>query len=159
MADPREMKDALEGLEKLYKAGKGAGRMIKDVLESFKTDESPTFTVKEGLKFKRVWYCALRAAESYIQAGEVAKIKELVSEVCCRDQRRFQWGICQLLGWFATDFQSDLKAREAEAFLRALHKPEPGTDSIWKRCTETDKVFSDTLRKMDSNNAADAKGV
>ncbi|KAG0241281.1 hypothetical protein BG011_003555, partial [Mortierella polycephala] len=64
MPDPTEIKDALEGLESLYEAGKGGARMLRDALEAIETREKPTFTVKEGLKFKRAWYRALRTAES-----------------------------------------------------------------------------------------------
>ncbi|KAG0282354.1 hypothetical protein BGZ97_009019, partial [Linnemannia gamsii] len=47
MPDPREIKDALEGLEKLYEAGKGAVRMLNDTWMAVKTGEKIEFTTKE----------------------------------------------------------------------------------------------------------------
>jgi len=108
MPDPTAIGDALEGLENLYEAGKGGTRLLKDTLESIKSHERPTFTVKEGLKFKRAWYRALRMAESYIQNGRLLQFKNLVTTAPCRHQLMFQWGICQLLGQFAADTQWDL---------------------------------------------------
>ena len=73
--DLTEVKDALDYLEGLYEVGKGGARMLKEALMSIKNRESPTFTVKEGLKFKRAWYRALRTAESYIQTGRLAQFR------------------------------------------------------------------------------------
>ncbi|KAF9953188.1 hypothetical protein BGZ72_005613, partial [Mortierella alpina] len=154
MPDPREVKDALEGLERLHEAGKGGVRMLKYTLEAIKTGESPTFTVKEGLKFKRAWYRALRIAESYIQTGKLVHFKELVTTSPCRHQLMFQWGIVQLLGQFAGEKQWDVEPRrDAVAFLGALYK----TDSIWKRCEETDLIIPDMLAYVVSSNGADFK--
>ncbi|KAF9427945.1 hypothetical protein BGZ94_003775 [Podila epigama] len=61
--DPREIKDALEGLRKAYDAGKRATNTLKDALETIKTGGRAEFTVEEGLKFKLAWYRALRTAE------------------------------------------------------------------------------------------------
>ncbi|KAF9954936.1 hypothetical protein BGZ72_004164, partial [Mortierella alpina] len=146
MPDPREVKDALEGLERLYEAGRGGVRMLKDTFEAIKTSERPTFTVKEGLKFKRAWYRALRIAESYIQTGKLVHFKDLVTTSPCRHQLMFQWGIC--------DTQWDLEPRrDAVTFLGVLYK----TDSIWKRCKETDQVICDMLANAVSSNGADFK--
>ena len=123
MPDPSEIKDALEGLEKLYEAGKGGTGMLKGALEAIKNRESPTFTVKEGLKFKRAWYRALRTAESHIQTGRLVHFKDLVTTAPCRHQHMFQWGICLLLGRFATDTHWSLEVRqEAVAFLGAIYR-------------------------------------
>ncbi|KAF9180883.1 hypothetical protein BGZ51_005818 [Haplosporangium sp. Z 767] len=148
MPDPSEIKDALEGLERLYEAGKGGARMLKDALEAIKTNEKPTFTVKEGLKFKRAWYRALRTAESYIQTGKLVRFKDLVTTTPCRHQLMFQWGICQLLGHFAADTQWELEARQSTiAFLEALYRG----DSIWDRHKDVDQVIFDVLANMVSN--------
>ncbi|KAF9949709.1 hypothetical protein BGZ72_008558 [Mortierella alpina] len=139
MPDPKEVKDALEGLERLYEAGKGGARMLKDVLKAIKTRESPTFTVKEGLKFKRAWYRALRMAESYIQGGKLVHFKELVTTSPCRHQLMFQWGICQLLGRFAADTQWDIEPRrDAMAFLGPLFK------------TDNAKVLLEEMRRQNT---------
>ncbi|KAF9946612.1 hypothetical protein BGZ72_000184, partial [Mortierella alpina] len=148
MPDPREIKDALEGVERLYEAGKGGARMLKDALEAIKTCESPTFTVKEGLKFKRAWYRALRTAESYIQTGKLVQFKDLVTTTPCRHQLMFQWGICQLLGRFAADTEWELEARRnAVSFLGALYR----VDSIWNRQKGVDQVIFDVLMYVVSN--------
>ncbi|KAF9103331.1 hypothetical protein BGX30_009164, partial [Mortierella sp. GBA39] len=89
MPDPSEIKDALEGLEKLYEAGKGAVRMLNNTWVAIKTGEKPSFTVKEGLKFKRIWYPTLRNAEEYIQTGDLVGFEKLVTNAPCRDQLNF----------------------------------------------------------------------
>ncbi|KAG0044722.1 hypothetical protein BGZ83_009995, partial [Gryganskiella cystojenkinii] len=149
MPDPKEIKDALEGLERFYEAGKGGVRVLKDALEAIKNRESPIFTVKEGLKFKRAWYRALRTAESYIQTGRLVKFEDLVTTTSCRHQLMFQWGICQLLGRFAADTQWDLETRQnAVDFLGALCR----TNRIWNRQKEVDQVVFDVLSNVVSNN-------
>ncbi|KAK3824322.1 MAG: hypothetical protein J3R72DRAFT_390761 [Linnemannia gamsii] len=121
MPNPEEIKDALEGLEKLYEAGKGAVRMVKNTWVAIKTSEMPEFTVEEGLKFKRIWYPTLRNAEEYIQTGDLVGFEELVTNAPCRDQLKFQLGICQLLGRFAVDTQWDLESRQTTlVFLKSL---------------------------------------
>ncbi|GJJ73240.1 bilin biosynthesis protein [Entomortierella parvispora] len=148
MHDPTEIKDALEGLERLYEAGKGGIRFLKNASEAIKLREAPTFTVKEGLKFKRAWYRALRIAESYVMAGNLVKFQDLVTTSPCRDQLQFQWGICQLLGQFAADSQWDLEARRgAVAFLRAYHEG----NRLWNRQKEVDEVIYDMLLKVVSS--------
>ncbi|KAF9177129.1 hypothetical protein BGZ50_009167, partial [Haplosporangium sp. Z 11] len=148
MPDPREIKDAFEGLERLYEASKGGARMLKDILEAVKTSERPTFTVKEGLKFKRAWYRALRAAESYIQTGKLVQFKNLVTATSCRHQFMFQWGIFQLLGRFAADTQWELEARQSTvAVLEALYRG----DSIWNMHKDVDQVIFDVLTNVVSN--------
>ncbi|KAF9905993.1 hypothetical protein EC991_001152, partial [Linnemannia zychae] len=79
MPDPREIKDTLEGLENLFKAGKGAARMLKNTWVAAKTGENFEFSAKEGLKFKRIWYPTLRNAEEYIQTGNLIGFQELVA--------------------------------------------------------------------------------
>ncbi|GJJ78431.1 hypothetical protein EMPS_10790 [Entomortierella parvispora] len=149
ISDPTEIKDALESLEKVYKAAKGGALFLMKALEAIKDREPPTFTVREGLKFRRAWYRAIRMAELYIQAGRLVLFKELVTTVSCRDQFLFQWGICQLLGQFAADTRWNLEARrEAVAFLEALSKD----DSLWKR-QKVDQVIFDVLTNLTSKHA------
>lgn len=156
ISDPREIKDALEGLERLYEAGKGGARMLKDALQSIKSSECPEFTVKEGLKFKRSWYRALRKAESYTQAGSLTLFKDLVTTAPCRDQLMFQWGICQLLGGFATDTQLDTETRQdAVAFLGVFYR---GT-GLWRRQQAVDQVVFDALTKVVSNDDTAFEGM
>ncbi|KAF9904555.1 hypothetical protein EC991_002615, partial [Linnemannia zychae] len=87
MPDPREIKDALEGLEKLYEAGKGAARILNNAWVAYKTSEKLAFNTKEGFKFKRIWYPTLRSAEEYIQAGDLIGFKELTDDVWNRHER------------------------------------------------------------------------
>ncbi|KAF9912057.1 hypothetical protein EC991_001003 [Linnemannia zychae] len=77
MPDPREIKDALEGLKELYEAGKGAAQMLNNTWVTYKTSENLTFNTKEGLKFKRIWYPTLRNAEEYIQTGDLQLSEKL----------------------------------------------------------------------------------
>ncbi|GJJ72527.1 hypothetical protein EMPS_04885 [Entomortierella parvispora] len=152
MPDLGEINDALDGLEKLYDVGKGSVRLLKDALDAIKNRESPPFTVKEGLKFKKAWYRALRTAESYIQTGELVQFKKLVTTAPCRHQFMFQWGICQLLGQFAADTQWSMEARQgAIAFVGALYRD----TGLWSRQKEVDQVMFDVLTNMISYNDTD----
>jgi len=156
MPDPTAIGDALEGLENLYEAGRGGARLLKDTLEAIKYGERPTFTVKEGLKFKRAWYRALRTAELYIQTGRLLLFKNLVTTAPCRHQPMFQWGICQLLGQFAADTQWGPEARQdAVGFLGALCR----VDGIWNRQKEVDQVIFDVLTKLASINDMHFEGI
>ncbi|GJJ71759.1 hypothetical protein EMPS_04116 [Entomortierella parvispora] len=134
MPNPTEVKDYLEGLETLYEVGKGGTRLLKDALHAIRSHEKPTFTVKEGLKFRRAWYHAVRTAESYIQAGNLVQFKDLVTAVPCRHQLMFKWGICQLLGQFATDTQWDQESRkDAIVFLTSIYKDDDAAHNGQKK--------------------------
>jgi len=150
-------KDALESLEILYKAGDGGMKFLKNALGAIKTSEGPTFSVKDGLQFKKAWYRALRTAESYIELGRLTLFKDLVTKAPCRDQFMFQWGICQLLGLFAADAsQSDQEARQdAVAFLGALYK---GT-GLWNLQKEADQVIFDALTNVSSSSDTYLEGM
>ncbi|GJJ69523.1 bilin biosynthesis protein [Entomortierella parvispora] len=151
MPNPTEIGDALEGLETLYEAGKGSYRMLKDTISAIRDHEKPTFTVKEGLKFRRAWYRALRTAEAYIHAGKLVLFKDLVTTTPCRHYLMFQWGVCKLLGRFASDARWDSETRqEAVVFLRALYK----ADGIWKRHKEVDQAIFDALTDIASDSEA-----
>ncbi|KAF9905371.1 hypothetical protein EC991_001736, partial [Linnemannia zychae] len=146
MPDPREIKDTLEGVERLYKAGKGAVRMLNNTWAAVKTGEKVEFSAKEGFKFKRIWYPTLRNAEEYIQTGDLIGFQELVTTAPCRHQLTFQTGICQLLGRFAFDMQWDLKARQATiAFLEALCRD----DCIWTPHKGVHQIIFDLISIMD----------
>ncbi|KAF9097817.1 hypothetical protein BGX29_007908, partial [Mortierella sp. GBA35] len=142
VSNPTEVKDALEGLESLHAAGNGGMHLLKNALEAIKNNEKPTFTVKEGLKFKRAWYQALRSAEKLLQGGELKSFKELVIDAVCRHQLNFQMGICQLLGRFAVDTQWDLESRRSTvAFLGALCQ----ADDVWNREKGIEQVILDMI--------------
>ena len=140
MPDPREIKDTLDGLEKLYYIGKGAVRIFNNTCVAIKNSENPAFTAKDGLKFKRIWYPTLRNAEEYIRFGDLVRFKELVTNAPCRHQLNFQLGIFQLLGRFAVDTQWDLELRRSTlAFLGALCQ----TDDVWIRHERVEQVVLD----------------
>ncbi|KAF9955516.1 hypothetical protein BGZ72_003655 [Mortierella alpina] len=148
LPDPRELKDALEGVERIVDASRGVVRGFKNIIEAVKTHEKPTLTVKQGVTFKRRWYRILRIAESYIQTGKLVQFKELVTTPLCRHQSMYQRGICQLVGRFAADSQWDLKTRtDAVAFLGVLYR----TDSIWEPSMEIGQVIFDVLTNLESN--------
>ncbi|KAF9900783.1 hypothetical protein EC991_006886, partial [Linnemannia zychae] len=143
--DPKEIKDALQGLEKLYDAVARFPNTLKNALEAGGRAE---FTVEEGLKFRAAWYRALRTAELYIQTGKLVYFKDLVTTTHCRHHRMFQVGICQLLGQFAADARWELGARQsAVAFIERLYL----TGSIWERQKDVDQVILDVLTNLSSN--------
>ncbi|GJJ77553.1 hypothetical protein EMPS_09912 [Entomortierella parvispora] len=148
--DITEIKDALEGLEGLYEIGKGGARLLKDAMEAIKNHERPSFTAKEGLKFKRAWYRAVRTAESYIQAGKLVQFMDLVTTVPCRHQLMFQWGICQLLGQFVCDSRWGSESRqEAICLLGAFYK----STGLWDHQKEVDQVIFDVLTNVTTSNS------
>lgn len=156
MPDPTEIKDALDGLENLYDAGKGAVRIFNNTCVAIKTSENPAFTAKEGLKFKRIWYPTLRNAEEHIQIGDLVGFKELVVNAPCRHQLMFQLGICQLLGWFAVDTQWDLESRRSTlAFLGVLCQ----ADDVWNRQKGVEQVILDMISILAVNHGTDFKGM
>ncbi|GJJ67780.1 hypothetical protein EMPS_00126 [Entomortierella parvispora] len=145
------LNDTLDSVERLYDCGKGATRKLKFALEAIKDRERPTFTLKEGLKFKRAWYRAVRMAEWFIATGNLVEFKILVIKSKCRHQLMFQWGICQLLGQFIADSQWSVDAhQDAIAFLGALHKDA----TLWDRQKEVDQVILDVLTIVASKNDA-----
>ncbi|KAF9079579.1 hypothetical protein BGX23_003669 [Mortierella sp. AD031] len=77
MPDPRDIKDVLEGLEKVCQVVKGTARFFSNTQEAIESREMPTFNAKEGLKFKWIWYPTLRNAEEYIQTGDLIRFQEL----------------------------------------------------------------------------------
>ncbi|GJJ67767.1 hypothetical protein EMPS_00113 [Entomortierella parvispora] len=152
LPDPKELKETLESLEKLYKAGKsGIGNLKATMDSAIKGNGTPTFTVKEGLKFRSAWYRAIRKAESYIETGRLVEFRTLVTTAPCRHDLMFQWGICQLLGQFVTDSRWGFEVRqEAVAFIGVLYKD----ISLWDRKTEVDQVIFDMLTIVTSRNDA-----
>ncbi|KAF9566411.1 hypothetical protein EC968_003755 [Mortierella alpina] len=140
MPDPRETKDMLGGLETIYKAGKGSVQILNNTWVAIKSGEKPTFTAKEGLKFKWIWYPTLRSAEGYLWIGDLAGFKELVASAPCRHQLTFQMGVCQLLGRFVVDTQWDLDSRRSTlAFLNALHQ----ANDVWNSQKGIEQVIYD----------------
>ncbi|GJJ67812.1 bilin biosynthesis protein [Entomortierella parvispora] len=143
--NPQQLKDTLESVERLYDIGKGATRMLKMALETPREGEGFTFTKKEGLKFKRDWYRAVRMAGWFIETGRLVHFKAVVVTSKCRHQLMFQWGICQLLGQFIADTQWSLEARqEAIDFLGALYRD----TKLWDRQKEVDQVIFDVLTNV-----------
>lgn len=156
MPEPREIKDALEGLEKLYGAGQGAVRMLNNTWEAVKTGEELTFNTKDGLKFKRIWYPTLRNAEDYIQTGDLKGFMELLTNAPCRHQLMFQLGICQLLGRFVVDAQWDLESRRSTlAFLGDLCI----ADDIWERQKGVAQVILDMISNLAVNHGSQFEGM
>ncbi|GJJ77504.1 hypothetical protein EMPS_09863 [Entomortierella parvispora] len=154
--DPTAIKDSLEALENLYESGKGGARLLKDLRSAIRNNDHPTFSMKEGLKFKKAWYDALRRAEMCINAGWLVEFKNLVTTASYRHQFEFQWGICQLLGRFAIDTQWGLVARrEAIVFLGDLYKD----SELWNRQEGVDQVVFDVLTNVTTNDGANFEGA
>ncbi|GJJ77518.1 hypothetical protein EMPS_09877 [Entomortierella parvispora] len=154
--DITEIKDALDGLECLYEIGKRGTRLLKDALEAIKNHEKPSFTTKDGLKFKKAWYRAVRAAESYIQEGKLVQFMDLVTTAPCRHQLMFQWGICQLLGQFVFDSRWDLEIRqEAISLLGAFHRG----IGLWSHQKKIDQVIFDVLTNVTTSNSTGFEGA
>ncbi|GJJ77520.1 hypothetical protein EMPS_09879 [Entomortierella parvispora] len=154
--DPSAIKDSLEALENLYESGKGGTRLLKDLRNAIKNNDHPTFSMKEGLRFKKAWYDALRRAEICIKAGGLVEFRNLVTTASYRHQFEFQWGICQLLGRFATNTRWDLEARkEAIVFIGELYKD----SELWNRQEGVDQVIFDILTNVTTNDGASFEGA
>ncbi|GJJ77511.1 bilin biosynthesis protein [Entomortierella parvispora] len=154
--DPTSIKDSLEALENLYESGKGGARLLKDLRSAIRNNDHPTFSMKEGLKFKKAWYDALRRAEMCIKAGGHVEFKNLVTTASYRHRQEFQWGICQLLGRFAADTHWELEARkEATIFLGELYRD----SELWNRQEGVDQVIFDALTNVTTNDGASFEGT
>ncbi|KAG0298188.1 hypothetical protein BGZ96_001733 [Linnemannia gamsii] len=134
----------LEGLSKLQEALGGVVGVVGDVYEGILTlVESGRGVIdgfKEGLPAgkKRLWYAAIRAAQNFIQSGQLKDFNQLIYDAPYRRDPLFQWGICQLLGEIATDNTWDSTIRQqAVDLLGDLYKndPEWGQDKSVKAWT------------------------
>ncbi|GJJ77534.1 hypothetical protein EMPS_09893 [Entomortierella parvispora] len=154
--DPTAIKDSLEALENLYESGKEGARLLKELRSSIRNNDHPTFSMKEGLRFKKAWYDAVRRAEMCIKAGGLVEFRDLVTTTSYRHQFQFQWGICQLLGQFATDTQWDLEARkEAIVFLGELYMD----SKLWNQREGVDQVIFDILANVTTNDGDNFEGA
>ena len=102
----------INGLSTIQEGIQGAGQIFALAQDAYngvtamkESGQGLLDSLKNGLSFshKRAWYAALRGADSLIQNGELTKFKALVCEAPCRRDLAFQWGICQRLGYLATD--------------------------------------------------------
>jgi hypothetical protein len=119
----------LEGLGNLQEAIVGAIDTIVTVYEgiclSLDSGRGVIESVKEGVGSgqKRLWYTAIRAANAFVQAGQLSDLRQLIYEAPCRSDSLFQWGICQILGEIASDTIWDSAVRQqAIDLLGELYK-------------------------------------
>ncbi|KAF9299266.1 hypothetical protein BGZ88_011481 [Linnemannia elongata] len=104
-----DLGSVLEGLDKLQEIAISAIEIGSTVYEGVgslrESGRGVLESLKEGLgsRQKELWYPAVRAAHSFVQAGRLKDLKQLIYEAPCRRDPLFQWGICQLLDEIAVD--------------------------------------------------------
>ncbi|KAG9067040.1 hypothetical protein KI688_012952 [Linnemannia hyalina] len=124
-----DLGSVLEGLEKLQGVAVSAIGIAATVYEGVgslrESGRGVMESLKEGLGsgHKKPWYPAIRAAYTFVQAGQLKDLKQLIYEAPCRQDPLFQWGICQLLGEIAVDTAWAIAIRQqAIDFLGHLYK-------------------------------------
>ncbi|CAO3569248.1 unnamed protein product [Mortierella alpina] len=90
-------KSSYEGVSSLIDSGRGLFDSLRIGLASGR---------------KHPWYPAVLAAAALCRAGQLKDFSQLVREVPCRRDPRFQWGVCQLLGETALNQEWVLSVRE-----------------------------------------------
>ncbi|KAF9278113.1 hypothetical protein BGZ68_008772, partial [Mortierella alpina] len=113
----------ITGLEKLMQAAGQAHDVAKAIVEGTKAfrarGEGSINHLVEGFRkgSRKAWYIALQGARAFILEGKLADFKRIVFEAPCRNERNFQWGICQLLGEAALDPHWEVETRQQAVYL------------------------------------------
>ncbi|KAI1318889.1 hypothetical protein EDD11_005523 [Mortierella claussenii] len=157
--------DFIEGLGNIQEGLEGASQVFglvadayKDVAELMQAGQGLQKSLKEGLSFsrKRKWYPLLRATDTLLQNGELAKFKNLVCDAPCRGDVAFQWGVCQRLGHVAADPLWDANTRRgALAFLGEIYR----NDAVWGQEAQVKQCILDILMQLASGSGGAMQGT
>lgn len=143
------------GLEEVFKVAKIGYDGVSSLVES---GQGFLESLQEGLSFsrKRAWYPALRATDTLLQNGELAKFKTLVCKAPCRRELAFQWGVCQRLGNLAADPLWDADSRQgAVAFLGEIYR----NDTLWGQEAQVKQCILDILMQLASETGSAMQGM
>ncbi|CAO3574615.1 unnamed protein product [Mortierella alpina] len=123
------LKEMQKTVEETYSIAKSSYEGVSSLIDS---GRGLFNSLRQGLVsgHKHPWYPAVLTAKALCRAGQLKDFSQLVREVPCRRDARFQWGVSQLLGEIAMDQEWVLSIREqAVAFLGDLYL----NDSDWGR--------------------------
>jgi hypothetical protein len=153
----------IEGLVYIQQALEGVSEIIQTVRTAYDDVTSLAEggrdfleSLREGFSFRRkcAWYSALRAADVLIRDGQLVEFKKLVSEVPCRCEPPFQWGVCQRLGEIALDPMWDEDTRRgAIAFLGEIYRH----DEMWGQQASVKQWILKLLMQLAVAPKADSK--
>ncbi|KAG0318080.1 hypothetical protein BGZ97_004367 [Linnemannia gamsii] len=136
-----DLGSVLEGLANLQQAFESAvetaGNVYEGVCSLIESGQGVLVSLKEGYGNgqRRPWYTAIRAANAFVQAGQLKDLNSLIYETSCRRDPLFQWGICQLLGEMVSDAIWDTTIRQKTVSLLGdlcQNDPEWGQDNSVK---------------------------
>ncbi|KAF9539320.1 hypothetical protein EC957_005542, partial [Mortierella hygrophila] len=125
----------LKGIESLQEIGAEVAEAVStgiEVVESLRVGADRFVRATES-KFdfmkKRSWYLALQGTALFIRQGRLSDFNLVVSQAPCRNNPKFQWGICRQVGEIAVDPLWDVLVRQqAVDFLGELYR----SGSDWK---------------------------
>ncbi|CAO3574551.1 unnamed protein product [Mortierella alpina] len=123
------LKEMQKTVEETYSIAKSSYEGVSSLIDS---GRGLFDSLRQGLVsgHKHPWYPAVLTATALCRAGQLKDFSQLVREVPCRRDARFQWGVSQVLGEIAMDQEWVLSIREqAVAFLGDLYL----NDSDWGR--------------------------
>ncbi|KAF9354185.1 hypothetical protein BGX26_007987 [Mortierella sp. AD094] len=109
------------------------------------SEQSFLSSLKEGFRFKRAWYPALRALDIMLQDCRLSEFRELVCKAPCRRDPAFQLGVCQRLGLLAVNpLWDDVSRQGAVDFLGEIYK----NDGEWGRHDNVNKWILHILHQL-----------
>ncbi|KAF8962370.1 hypothetical protein BGZ46_001183 [Entomortierella lignicola] len=119
----------IEGLKKIRDtATEVAKPFIFNMKANVESGQSLMNNLKEGFRFKRDWYPALRAIDVSLRSGRLSDVKQLINQAPSYRDPAFQLGLCQRLGELAINPFWDMNARQdAIDLLIEIYK----NDTIW----------------------------
>ncbi|KAF9198580.1 hypothetical protein BGZ49_000572, partial [Haplosporangium sp. Z 27] len=117
------------GLKKIHDtASEVAKPFIFHMKANVESGQSLMSNLKEGFRFKRDWYPALRAIDVSLRSGRLSEVKQLINQAPSYRDPAFQLGLCQRLGELAINPFWNMNARQdAIDILVEIYK----NDEIW----------------------------
>ncbi|KAF8962371.1 hypothetical protein BGZ46_001184, partial [Entomortierella lignicola] len=124
-----DIESVIEGLKKIRDtATEVAKPFIFNMKANVESGQSLMNNLKEGFRFKRDWYPALRAIDVSLRSGKLSEVKQLINQAPSYRDPAFQLGLCQRLGELAINPFWDMNARQdAIDLLIEIYK----NDTIW----------------------------
>ncbi|KAF8952758.1 hypothetical protein BGZ46_003380, partial [Entomortierella lignicola] len=127
----------IDGLKKIRDAGSEIARpFVFNIKANIESGQSIMSNLKDGFRFKRDWYPALRAIDISFQNGRLTEVKQIVNQAPSYLDLAFQLGLCQRLGELAINPLWDRDSRhDAIDLLVEMYK----NDIEWGRHDEVKK--------------------
>ncbi|KAF9172050.1 hypothetical protein BGX20_006457 [Mortierella sp. AD010] len=124
----------IEGLEHLHEGAAEIFGLIKigydGITSLMDSGEDFLESIKQGLSIsqKCAWYPALRGIDGLIHSGKFTDFKKVLTEVPCRLDPAFQWGVCLRMGDLAVNpHWCDVTRRSSLALMDEMYR----NDTAW----------------------------